>query len=62
MPIYEYKCLKCKEKFEVEQRMSDDVLTKHSCGGELQKLISISSFQLKGTGWYRTDYGTDSSK
>lgn len=57
MPIYEYKCLECEEEFEVMQKMSDDPLTEcKSCGGELKKLITNTSFVLKGGGWYVTDY------
>ena len=57
MPIYEYKCLKCGTQLEVMQKMSDDLLSKcESCGGELKKLITNTSFVLKGGGWYVTDY------
>lgn len=63
MPIYEYKCLKCEEEFEVIQKMSDDPLTEcKSCGGELKKLITNTSFVLKGGGWYVTDYPSDDRK
>jgi putative FmdB family regulatory protein len=57
MPIYEYSCKKCGDTIEVIQKFSDPVLKKHKgCGGALTKLISASAFQLKGTGWYVTDY------
>lgn len=57
MPIYEYRCTKCSEQFEVTQKITDDPLTVHeSCGGELRKLITNTSFVLKGSGWYVTDY------
>jgi putative FmdB family regulatory protein len=57
MPIYEYSCKKCGKTIEVIQKFSDAPLKKHQgCGGSLTKLISTSSFQLKGTGWYVTDY------
>lgn len=57
MPIYEYKCLQCEEEIEVMQKMSDAALAKcKSCGGELKKLITSTSFVLKGGGWYVTDY------
>jgi putative FmdB family regulatory protein len=57
MPIYEYRCRKCEEHLEVVQRFSDRPLSKcKSCGGPLTKLISQSSFHLKGSGWYVTDY------
>lgn len=57
MPIYEYKCEKCHEQFEVIQKFSEEPLTTcESCGGELRKLITNTSFVLKGSGWYVTDY------
>lgn len=57
MPIYEYECTQCSEVEEVTQKFSDKPLTKcRHCAGKLQKLISQSSFHLKGTGWYVTDY------
>ncbi len=58
MPIYEYKCKKCGKEFEVFQKITaPDVKTCASCHGPVSKLISLSSFSLKGTGWYVTDYG-----
>lgn len=62
MPIYEYQCTKCGEVFEAFQKISDDPLTacKH-CNARVEKLISHSSFQLKGSGWYLTDYARRSS-
>jgi putative FmdB family regulatory protein len=58
MPIYEYECLNCGKRTEVLQRMSDAPLAAcPDCGGEVKKLISAPAFQLKGTGWYATDYG-----
>jgi putative FmdB family regulatory protein len=61
MPIYEYECSKCGRIDEVLQKFSDKPLSrcKH-CTGKLQKLISHSSFHLKGTGWYITDYANKS--
>lgn len=56
MPIYEYECDKCGETVEVWQSISDGPLQGCVCGGQLRKMISQSSFQLKGTGWYATDY------
>ena len=50
MPVYEYHCHKCNEVFQVKQRISDDKLTTHeSCGGELERLISSTSFVLLPT-------------
>ena len=60
MPIYEYQCEQC-GVFEVTQRITDDPLKKcPTCHHKVQKLISNTSFQLKGTGWYITDYGRGS--
>jgi putative FmdB family regulatory protein len=58
MPIYEYKCRKCGKQFEVIQGVTDDAVKEcNFCRGTVDKLISLSSFQLKGSGWYVTDYG-----
>ena len=57
MPVYEYQCTKCKKEFEVLQKITDEPLSECSaCGGELKKLITNTSFVLKGSGWYVTDY------
>jgi len=57
MPIYEYVCEKCGAHLEVLQKVTDKPLTRcKSCGGRLEKIISQSSFILKGSGWYLTDY------
>ncbi|MBA7524477.1 hypothetical protein ES705_16615 [subsurface metagenome] len=62
MPIYEYECMQCGKIDEVIQKFSDKQLKKcHHCSGKLQKLISHSSFHLKGTGWYVTDYAGKSA-
>jgi len=61
MPIYEYECSKCGRIDEVLQKFSDRPLDKcRHCSGKLHKLISHSSFHLKGTGWYITDYANKS--
>jgi putative FmdB family regulatory protein len=58
MPLYEYHCKGCGEKFEVRQKFVDEPLTVHeSCGGEVERLISAPTFNFKGTGFYATDYG-----
>ena len=58
MPIYEYACQKCGHHLEVMQKMSDAPLTKcPACKGRLEKQFSQTSFQLKGAGWYVSDYG-----
>ncbi len=62
MPIYEYKCSKCGEIFEAFQKITDQPLTTCKfCGARVEQLISHSNFQLKGSGWYLTDYAKKSS-
>ena len=58
MPIYAYKCESCGHAFDVLQKMSDAVLTDcPSCGTPaLQKQVTAAGFQLKGSGWYVTDF------
>lgn len=57
MPIYEYNCQKCSAHVEILQKITDKPLTKcPKCGGKLEKQWSQTSFQLKGSGWYVTDY------
>jgi len=57
MPIYEYQCAECGEIEEAVQKISDLPLEScRHCTGKLHKLISQSSFHLKGSGWYVTDY------
>ena len=57
VPIYEYECNKCGKIFEAFQKITDKPLTKCKfCEGKAEKIISHSSFQLKGSGWYLTDY------
>lgn len=57
MPIYEYKCQKCGRQFEAFQGISDPELKSCKfCKGKVHKMMSLSSFSLKGSGWYVTDY------
>lgn len=57
MPIYEYECTTCGKTTEAMQKFSDPPLTECTgCRGQLRKLISMSTFHLKGSGWYTTDY------
>lgn len=58
MPIYEYQCRACSQQLEVIQKFSDAPLTEcPACGkSALQKMISAPAFQLKGSGWYQTDF------
>lgn len=63
MPIYEYECTECGRIEEAWQKFSDRPLdTCKYCSGKLHKLISQSSFHLKGTGWYATDYANKSAR
>ena len=57
MPIYEYQCKKCGKQFEAFQGITEpDLKTCKFCKGKVQKMMSLSSFSLKGSGWYATDY------
>ena len=59
MPIYEYYCDGCGHEFEVMQKITDKPIRKCEKCGKLKAKRSISrtSFVLKGSGWYVTDYG-----
>lgn len=62
MPIYEYQCKKCGQ-FEVMQKITERALTRcPTCQSKVTKLMSNTSFQLKGSGWYVTDYGRKGGK
>ncbi|MDF1683380.1 MAG: zinc ribbon domain-containing protein [Legionellaceae bacterium] len=58
MPIYEYQCSACHHAFDVLQKMSDDAIKQcPECNQDTAvKLVSAAGFQLKGTGWYETDF------
>ena len=61
MPIYEYECTKCGRIEEKWQKFSDKPATSCGhCSGKLRKIMSQSTFHLKGTGWYVTDYANKS--
>ncbi len=64
MPIYEYRCDSCGQHLEVLQKMSDAPQTtcKHCGADALQRVMSRTSFVLKGSGWYATDYASSASK
>jgi len=63
MPIYEYECPNCGRHYEIFQKFSDEPLNRcPECGGHVHKLISRTSFILKGTGWYVTDYASPERK
>lgn len=59
MPLYEYECTGCKHSLEARQKMSDVPLTEcPKCGAaSLERVVSRSSFALKGSGWYADGYG-----
>ncbi len=62
MPLYEYQCKKCKHRFEKIQKFSDPPVRKcPECGGGVEKLLSQSAVQFKGSGWYVTDYARKGS-
>ena len=59
MPIYEYQCAKCGSQKELMQRINDANVPKcDMCRSRMKRLISQSSFHLKGSGWYVTDYAS----
>lgn len=64
MPIYEYRCEACGAELEKLQKISDPVLRDcPECGREtLVKLVSATSFRLKGSGWYESDFKTGRKK
>jgi putative FmdB family regulatory protein len=64
MPVYEYACEKCNHEFEAEQRISDDpIRTCPKCRArKVKRLISRTSFVLKGSGWYSDLYSSPSAK
>jgi putative FmdB family regulatory protein len=62
MPIYRYVCEKCGARTEVIQKVNDAPLKRcRTCRGKLEKDVSRTSFQLKGGGWYLTDYSRKSA-
>ncbi|MBK8010961.1 MAG: zinc ribbon domain-containing protein [Deltaproteobacteria bacterium] len=60
MPMYEYECEKC-GLFEVSQRITEDALTRHTCGAPAHRVISRTAFALKGSGWYADGYGASNT-
>lgn len=62
MPVYEYECNECEKVFEVQQKMADKPLSQcPTCQAPVKKLMSMSSFQLKGSGWYADGYASSSA-
>jgi putative FmdB family regulatory protein len=64
MPIYEYRCNACRHELEAIQKFSDAPLVAcPQCGKDaLVKLVSAAGFQLKGSGWYQTDFRNSGGK
>ena len=64
MPIYEYQCSTCKHTLDLIQKVN--AIPETNCPNckksDLVRLVSAAGFQLKGTGWYATDFKTDSNK
>src|SRR5437868_7557536 len=61
MPLYEYLCDRCGDRFEVIEKFSALPLQEHAgCGGHVERLLSAPALQFKGTGWYVTDYARNS--
>jgi putative FmdB family regulatory protein len=60
--MYEYRCAKCGDVFELIQKFSDEPLHEHpGCGGAVERLVSAPALQFKGSGWYVNDYGKNGS-
>ena len=59
MPIYEYRCNACSKQFELFQKITDEPLAEcPECGGTVERLVSATSFSLKGGGWYKDGYAS----
>lgn len=62
MPIYEYECEICRQRFERLQRLSDPWVTAcPACGGSVHRVFSVPALQFKGKGFYVTDYARPQS-
>jgi len=62
MPLYEYECFVCHNRFErIQKTTADPVKLCPDCGGAVRRLLGVPALQFKGTGWYVTDYGKGSS-
>jgi putative FmdB family regulatory protein len=64
MPIYEYRCTACGHKLEALQKFTEAPLSDCPVCGKtsLSKLVSLAGFQLKGSGWYATDFKNSGAK
>jgi len=62
LPLYEYRCLKCKRHTEKIENLNGPHLKKcPHCGGKVESVITAPAIQFKGSGWYVTDYGKKTS-
>jgi putative FmdB family regulatory protein len=62
MPVYEYQCNTCDNRFELRRKFSDAPVSEcPKCGGAVEKLISSTAFTLKGGGWHAEGYGAAKS-
>jgi len=62
VPLYEYQCTKCENRFERIQKFSDPLVTECPlCGGKVERTQNIPAIHFKGSGWYVTDYANKSS-
>lgn len=62
MPLYEYECFVCKNRFErIQKTTAEPVKVCPDCGGAVRRLLGVPALQFKGSGWYVTDYGKGSS-
>lgn len=63
MPIYEYRCRSCLHEFEHFQKITDEPIKQcPKCKGKVDRLVSSTSFTLKGSGWYKDGYTSPSAK
>ena len=62
MPLYEYECFVCHDRFErIQKTTADPIKICPGCGGAVRRLLGAPALQFKGSGWYVTDYGKGSS-
>jgi putative FmdB family regulatory protein len=62
MPLYEYQCEKCGDRFEVIQKFADQPVAVHeACGGSVHRLLSAPALKFKGSGFYINDYAKGTS-